>query len=206
MAPDMPHHGSRYTPASWDNEKKEADKPGYILKLFLWAPEDSKLRREIEALRLVGQLVKAGQVVVENQKKNAIVMHEAPGKTMKQLREDHPKEIVKIMKRWIPAIAAKAAHFAKQGLSHHDLNEGNIFISMNKNTAEDFLPSTGVTPADMMSRVTLIDWGYYDRPGEKGFTDDSKEFERRMGADWGLMEWSQRNGPTEAWLGISKKL
>ncbi|KAF9067396.1 hypothetical protein BDP27DRAFT_1422955 [Rhodocollybia butyracea] len=139
-------------------------------------------QREIVALDRVGQFVATGQVVVANQKKDAIVMHEAQGVTLRSLWVNDPGEIVEIRKRWISAIAEKAARIAKKHKMYHaDLKDGNIVINMDAETEADRVPLE-----DMIDRVTLIDWGFYYKPKEKPFTTKSAVVRKVLENNWGL--------------------
>ncbi|KAF9039402.1 hypothetical protein BDP27DRAFT_1524110 [Rhodocollybia butyracea] len=168
---------------SWDSKIKEEKKPGYVIKILLQAPVDPKeLPREIEALRLLEQFVAAGPVVMGNQKRDAIVMHEAQGRTLRSLWAYRPGEIVEIRKRWLSAVAEKAARIAKNHKMYHaDLNDGNltlvkIVINMDAETEAD--------------RVPLIDWGWYYKPGESlgpyGYTEDFEVIKETLEEHWNL--------------------
>ncbi|KAF9068169.1 hypothetical protein BDP27DRAFT_1422204 [Rhodocollybia butyracea] len=125
---------------SWNGKEN----PGYVIKIFKRKRLNQK---EIEGLKLVHQFI------AMDEKEKAVVMLEAPGKTLAKLLEGHPNEKA-VWKQWIPKIAEEAARIAKTyGVYHTDLNAGNIVID---------------TKTD---KVTLIDWEYYLKSDDPKLTD-----------------------------------
>ncbi|KAF9068164.1 hypothetical protein BDP27DRAFT_1422199 [Rhodocollybia butyracea] len=141
-----------YRLASWDGKKNPT--PGYVVKIF---DLKSITKEEIEGLKRVGQYIAV------DEKQKALVMREAQGETLDKLLAKHRILDKELHEKWIPKIAAEAAHIAKHcGIYHSDLNDGNIVIDMKT------------------EKVTLIDWEYYIKDGDKGFMSDVEDIKEYL--------------------------